>query len=88
MDQLSEKGSSSQKMSFELALDQLQQTVKKLESGELTLEESLRQFEEGVKLTRLCQEQLASAEQRVEILLKATPQGEVQVQPFTSTGRF
>jgi exodeoxyribonuclease VII small subunit len=44
--------------------------VKKLEGGELSLEESLRVFEEGVRLVKGCQEQLAVAEKRVEVLLK------------------
>jgi exodeoxyribonuclease VII small subunit len=70
-------------LSFESALEQLQQAVKRLESGELSLEDSLKQFEEGVRLTRHCQTHLAAAEQRVEILTKASP--EVETQPFTPT---
>jgi exodeoxyribonuclease VII small subunit len=66
------------KPAFEAALEQLQTTVKRLESGELSLEQSLSQFEEGVKLTRLCQEQLSAAERRVEILMNAKP----ELQPF------
>ena len=54
-----------------MPLDQLQQTVKRLESGELSLEDSLKNFEQGVRLTRLCQQHLATAEQRVEILMRA-----------------
>lgn len=73
-------------MAFEQALEQLQLTVKKLESGELSLEESLQQFEAGVKLTQLCQEQLRVAEQKVDLLLKVNPSsGEAQVQPFASS---
>jgi exodeoxyribonuclease VII small subunit len=72
--------------SFEVALEQLQNTVKKLESGELTLEQSLQQFEEGVKLTRTCQEQLNAAEKRVEILMKAgaseSGESKVELKPF------
>lgn len=69
---------------FEAALEQLQSTVKKLESGELSLEQSLKCFEEGVRLTRFCQEQLAAAEQRVEILMKGGT-GEPEVAPFSPT---
>ena len=54
--------------SFEVAFDQLQKTVRQLESGQLSLENALKQFEEGVRLTRLCQEHLARVEQRIEIL--------------------
>ena len=67
---------------FELALEQLQQTVKRLESGELSLEDSLRNFEEGVRLTRVCQQHLSAAEQRVELLMKAGADGQVETQPF------
>jgi exodeoxyribonuclease VII small subunit len=68
--------------SFEAALERLQSTVKRLESGELTLEESLKHFEEGVKLTRGCQEQLSAAEKRVELLMKANADGSTELQPF------
>jgi exodeoxyribonuclease VII small subunit len=63
---------------FEAAIDKLQATVKRLESGELSLEQSLQHFEEGVRLTRQCQEQLTSAERRVEILMNSKP----ELQPF------
>jgi exodeoxyribonuclease VII small subunit len=69
------------KESFEAALERLQGVVRKLESGELGLEDSLKQFEEGVRLSKLCQTQLAAAEQKVEILLKAGAEG-VETQPF------
>lgn len=59
------------KPTFESAFEMLQQTVKRLESGELNLEQALHHFEEGVRLTRICQEHLAVADQRVEVLLKA-----------------
>jgi exodeoxyribonuclease VII small subunit len=68
---------------FETALEQLQATVKRLESGELSLEESLKHFEDGVRLSRMCQEQLSAAEKRVEILMKANTDGSVELQPFT-----
>ncbi|PIE02120.1 MAG: exodeoxyribonuclease VII small subunit [Thiothrix nivea] len=47
---------------------ELEALVQRMESGELSLEDSLREFERGVQLTRLCQEQLQAAEQRVRIL--------------------
>ncbi|MGZ3699407.1 MAG: exodeoxyribonuclease VII small subunit [Bdellovibrionota bacterium] len=75
------------KPGFEGALEQLQQTVKRLESGELSLEQALQSFEEGVRLTRVCQEQLAAAEQRVEILLKSGPDGQAVTQPFAAPAR-
>lgn len=75
-----------EKLAFETALEQLQTIVKKLESGELTLEDSLRDFEEGVRLTRMCQEHLSAAEQRVEILTQAGADGKIELQPF-QTGK-
>ena len=54
--------------SFESQLEQLENIVQGLEDGELTLEESLTQFEEGVKLTKKCQNILDKAEQKVSIL--------------------
>lgn len=74
-----------EKLSFETAFEQLQAAVKKLESGELSLEQSLRQFEEGVKLTRICQEHLSAAEQRVEILMKSGNDGSINLQPFSGS---
>ncbi|MBL7715938.1 MAG: exodeoxyribonuclease VII small subunit [Bdellovibrionales bacterium] len=67
--------------SFEVALEKLQLTVKKLEAGELSLEESLSAFEEGVRLTKQCQEQLAVAEKRVEVLMSANAHS-VETKPF------
>lgn len=67
---------------FESAFSQLQELVKKLEGGNLPLEESLKAFEEGVRLTRLCQESLSKAEQKVEQLMKVGADGKVQTKPF------
>lgn len=55
---------------FERSLAELEAIVEKLEHGELSLEESLQQFERGVQLTRACQTALKEAEQKVEILLR------------------
>lgn len=55
---------------FESALHELESIVERMEKGELTLEESLLQFERGVLLTRTCQQALQDAEQKVQILLK------------------
>lgn len=53
---------------FEQALEQLEELVEQMESGELTLEESLKSFEDGIKLTRDCQAALTQAEQKVQLL--------------------
>jgi exodeoxyribonuclease VII small subunit len=55
--------------SFETSLSALEKIVRELERGDLPLEESLRLFEEGVKLSRECQERLNQAERRIEVLL-------------------
>ena len=56
--------------SFELALSELEQIVQKLEKGELPLEDSLRLYEEGIRLSRLCHGKLEEAEGRIEVLMK------------------
>src|SRR4028119_995306 len=56
--------------SFEASLGELEKIVRKLEDGELSLEESLKLFEDGVKLSRECQERLNHSERRIELLLK------------------
>jgi len=66
---------------FEAALAELEQIVERLEQGELPLEESLRQFERGVELTRSCQKALRQAEQKISILSRSA--GGETVEPFT-----
>lgn len=55
---------------FESALEKLEELVEEMEHGELSLEESLKAFEQGVKLTRECQTALAQAEQKVQMLIE------------------
>ncbi len=57
---------------FELSISELETIVKELEQGELTLENSLVQFEKGVGLVRKCQDILTKAEQKIETLTKET----------------
>lgn len=54
---------------FEEALEQLEELVSSMEEGELTLEDSLKAFEKGIKLTRECQVALKKAEQKVQVLI-------------------
>jgi exodeoxyribonuclease VII small subunit len=68
---------------FEAMLAELEAVVERLEHGELPLEDSLRQFERGVDLARSCQEALKQAEQKVEILMRRTP--DASPEPFEST---
>jgi len=55
---------------FEAALAELEKLVEKMESGEQSLEESLKSFQRGIELTRTCQKSLKEAEQRVEKLIQ------------------
>jgi len=66
---------------FETSLEELERIVRELEQGELTLEKSLELFEQGVKLSRECQDRLTQAERRIEILMRDN-QGRAIVRPF------
>lgn len=66
---------------FEAALARLEEIVQELEKGDLGLEQSLKLFEEGIKLSRICTKRLEDAERRVEILLKDKA-GNMVAQPF------
>ncbi len=68
--------------SFEESLKQLEAIVGKLERGDLPLEESVRLFEEGVKLSNACKSDLEAAEGKVQILLKQKD-GSIKAGPFT-----
>ncbi len=69
------------KEKFEDSLSKLEKIVARLEEGNISLEESLKLFEEGIRLSRYCTQKLEEAEQRVEILLKGKD-GEYRTQPF------
>ena len=62
-------------------MEQLEKIVSDLESGELTLDESIRAFEKGVELSRLCQKKLEAAEERVKKLIEKTD-GEIDFELF------
>jgi exodeoxyribonuclease VII small subunit len=55
---------------FEQAMQRLEEIVEQMESGELPLEDLIVRYEEGMKLVKVCQERLASAEQRIEIITR------------------
>ena len=59
------------KFNFEDALENLAELVEAMEEGELSLEESLKAFEQGIKLTRECQVALENAEQKVQLLMNS-----------------
>jgi exodeoxyribonuclease VII small subunit len=66
---------------FEDALNKLEKIVAKLEEGDIPLEESLKLFEEGIRLSRFCNQKLDEAEKKVEILLKEKG-GTLKARPF------
>ena len=76
---------------FEAALKQLEEIVQRLEKGELALEESLKLYEDGIRLSRLCHAKLEEAEGKIETLMKnargelqADAQGRPRTRPFES----
>lgn len=69
-------------MDFEKKLGRLEEIVEKMETGELSLEDSLKLFEEGVKLSRDCNVQLSDAEQKVKLLLGVDENGVAQSRDF------
>lgn len=68
---------------FEVSLKKLEEIVKRLETGSLSLEDSLKAFEEGVKHSAFCSSRLEDAERRVEIILKQKD-GSLKREPFDS----
>lgn len=69
-------------MDFEKKLTRLEEIVAKMESGDLSLEDSLKFFEEGVKLSRECNTQLTQAEQKVKTLLAVDAAGVAKTEDF------
>lgn len=72
----------SDNFNFEKSLQQLDKIVAKMEQGDIPLEQSLKHFEEGIELIRLCQKALSDAEQKVEILTQE--QGKQKLKPYQS----
>ena len=68
------------KEKFEESLEKLEAIVRRMEVGEMSLEESLKAFEEGIKLSRLCARKLDEADRRVAFLIKE--EGELVTKPF------
>jgi exodeoxyribonuclease VII small subunit len=79
------KDSAPPSVSFEQSMERLSHIVEKLEQGELPLEQSLQLFEEGVRLSRMAQERLDTAQQRIERLLTVDSQGRARTAPFETT---
>ncbi|GIX03127.1 MAG: hypothetical protein KatS3mg113_0133 [Planctomycetaceae bacterium] len=73
---------STESLSFEQAIHQLEAITRQLEEGGLSLEESLAAYERGVRLLRICHQKLQQAELQVEQLLKVDPQGKIEIAPL------
>lgn len=71
-----------EKFQFEKALEDLEKIVEAMESGELTLDQALKKYEEGVGLVRACQSRLTEAEKKIEILTKSLD-GSLKKEPFS-----
>jgi exodeoxyribonuclease VII small subunit len=70
-------------LNFEGAMDRLEKIVEQMESGKLPLEDLIVRYEEGMKLVKTCQERLANAEQKIEIITRNST-GKAVVQEFES----
>jgi len=66
---------------FEESLKELEEIVEKLEAGDVSLDESIKLFENGMKLSKSCQKMLDTAEKKVSVLL-ANEDGNLELQPF------
>ncbi len=70
-------------MDFEKKLNRLEEIVQKMEKGDLALDESLKLFEEGVKLSRECHQRLNEAESKVKLLVSVGADGQAVTQDFS-----
>ena len=68
-------------ISFESAVERLEQIVELMESDKMPLEDLLVRYEEGTKLVKFCQQQLEAAEKRIEIITR-NAKGEPKLEPF------
>jgi exodeoxyribonuclease VII small subunit len=69
---------------FESAMDRLEKIVEQMESGKLPLEDLIVRYEEGMNLVKICQERLANAEQKIEIIARNSA-GKAIVKEFETT---
>ena len=73
----------SEKKTFEDSLNELEQIATKLESGDLSLDEAIKEFEKGMKLSKECTEKLDDAEKKINILVQGD-NGKINEEPFVS----
>lgn len=75
----------SEELKFEKALERLEKIVEELEAGNIPLEEALKKYEEGVRLSRACSEKLTQAEKKIQVLTRALDGG-LRREDFESEG--
>ena len=83
---MTRKAARKKEVPFDEALRQLEEIVQRLEAGDITLEESIRLFEQGVQLSKLCGGKLQDAERKIEMLVQDGPEGLRSV-PFPESDR-
>ena len=69
---------------FEEALKKLEKIVEDLEKGDLSLDEALKKYQEGIELSRLCSQRLENAKKKIDVLVK-TKKGEFELKPLDET---
>ena len=72
-------------LKFEEALKRLERIVEDLEKGDLTLDEALKKYQEGIELARACSQRLESAKKKIDILVK-NKKGELELKPLDEAG--
>jgi len=75
------------KQTFEGAMKRLEQIVQDLESGDLSLEKTIKKFEEGVQLSKICSKKLDETEKKINILLQ-DKEGNLFESPFSSENKY
>ncbi len=70
-----------EKMKFEKAIEKLEKIVEELESGDLSLDDALSKYEEGIALSKFCSKRLNEADKKIEILMKKSD-GQFETEPF------
>ena len=78
-------GEEKKEVEFETALKKLENIVENLETGDMSLEQALKQYEEGVRMADICSKRLTEAEKKVEVLMKTG--GKLKTAPFPPNKR-
>lgn len=73
------------RFNFEMSMEKLQEVVNKLEKGDLTIDESIDAFKEGIELSRLCTKKLDDVEREITVLIESAD-GSIKEEPFEQEG--